>query len=134
MNEPIDVSISYPGGKRIDATIAGYTVTTDHPVKDGGEGTAPNPFQLFWVALANCMGHYARSFCEERKIPIEGMGLTVHCEFDEAVKRYTRVTTTLTLPGGFPEKYRTAIQRAVEACTVKKHILNAPDFELVIAD
>ena len=38
----------------------------------------------------------------------------------------------LDLPEGFPEKYRAAIERAVDHCAVKKHILEPPRFELVV--
>jgi len=36
----------------------------------------------------------------------------------------------LTLPRGFPEKYRAGITRAMELCTVKRHIMDAPEFSV----
>ena len=46
---------------------------------------------------------------------------------------YGVIATFITLPPGFPEKYRTAIERAVDHCTVKKHILEPPRFELNVS-
>jgi ribosomal protein S12 methylthiotransferase accessory factor len=34
----------------------------------------------------------------------------------------------LTLPKGFPEKYKGGIVRAMELCAVKRHITEAPEF------
>ncbi len=36
-----------------------------------------------------------------------------------------KVTITVDLPAGFPEKYRFALVKAVDHCTVKAHILPA---------
>ena len=38
------------------------------------------------------------------------------------------------LPEAFPDKYRQAIVRAVEQCTVKRHILHPPIFEVRVAE
>jgi putative redox protein len=52
-------------------------------------------------------------------------------ERGEASKMIDKVTITVDLPAGFPEKYRFALVKAVDHCTVKAHILRAPQFEVV---
>jgi len=42
------------------------------------------------------------------------------------------VRLQLTLPAGFPPKYREGIVRAMELCAVKKHIQNPPEFTVEI--
>jgi ribosomal protein S12 methylthiotransferase accessory factor len=122
------IAVSFPGGKKVNAQIGGLIVQTDQPVEDGGEGSAPAPFALFLASLATCAGYYALQFCLSREIPTNGMSLKTTCTFDETERRYTAVDIVLTLPTGFPEKYRDAIVRAMDACAVKKHILNPPKF------
>jgi ribosomal protein S12 methylthiotransferase accessory factor len=36
----------------------------------------------------------------------------------------------LTLPTEFPEKYKAAIFRTVDLCTVKKHIMSPPEIKI----
>jgi putative redox protein len=44
------------------------------------------------------------------------------------------VRIELELPARFPEKYRDALERAVDQCAVKKHIVEPPKFEIVSVD
>ncbi len=122
------VAVSFPGGKRLAARIDQHTVFCDQPADEGGSDTAPSPFDLFLVSLATCSAYYAQGFCEARDIDTSGMALTLHCEYDEEAKRYPRMEMTLTLPPDFPAKYENAVLKAMEACFVKKHILNPPEF------
>ena len=39
-----------------------------------------------------------------------------------------RIAFDLQLPEGFPQKYEQAIVRAVEQCTVKRHVQDPPKF------
>jgi len=48
---------------------------------------------------------------------------------DEAGKnRLSRLTLDILLPPDFPEKYRNAIVKTAELCTVKKVIMDPPEF------
>src|SRR5690349_10638211 len=91
-----------------------------------------SPFDLFLASIAACMGFYALRFCQERSLSTEGLGLTLEPIRDEQAKRTTLIRVELVLPSTFPEKYRAAIERAVDQCAVKKHILEPPRFELQV--
>jgi ribosomal protein S12 methylthiotransferase accessory factor len=41
-----------------------------------------------------------------------------------------KIVIDIKLPEGFPQQYKEAIVKAVESCTVKKHIQNPPEFEV----
>jgi len=122
------VAVSFPGGKRLAARIGQHTVFCDQPADEGGGDTAPSPFDLFLASIATCSAYYAQGFCEKRDIDTSGMALTLHCEYDEEAHRYPRIEMTLALPEEFPKKYENAVLKAMEACFVKKHIVNAPEF------
>ncbi|MHC4780746.1 MAG: OsmC family protein, partial [Planctomycetota bacterium] len=96
------LTVSFPGGKRVDVEMDGKTVPTDQPKKDGGEDSAPAPFQLFLISIAACAGVYAQEFCHARKISTEGMKSTMQCDYDTDLKRFSKMTIELTLPEGFP--------------------------------
>jgi len=127
------VTVSFHEGKRVDAHIDGQVIRTDQSVANGGAGLAPEPFSLFLASIASCAGFYAMQFCQARTIDTQGLGLSMHCVWDDQSRRYARITFALQLPAGFPQKYHKALQRAVDACMVKKHILTPPEFEVVLS-
>ena len=55
----VDIDVQFPGGKRVDATFKEFVVATDQPRAEGGQGSAPEPFDYFFVAIATCAGIYA---------------------------------------------------------------------------
>ena len=62
----MDMIVSFPGGLKVDAEYKGFTVKTDQPEGEGGENTAPSPFDLFFCSVGTCAGFYVLSFCRER--------------------------------------------------------------------
>lgn len=128
MNE---VVVSFPGGKRVDAQIGSLIVRTDQPVESGGENSAVAPFELFLASLATCAGFYAMAFCQARNLPTEGLKLRQTMDVDSETHLAKSIRIELTLPEGFPEKYRVAIVRAAEGCKVKKTIAALPTIEVI---
>ena len=126
----MDIEVTFPGGKRVDAKVGEFLVQTDQPVDLGGAGSAIAPFEMFLASLATCAGIYALGFCQARKLPTEGLKLTQHYELNPETKLPSKVSITLQLPDGFPEMYRGAIVRAVEGCKVKKTVMSQPVFEV----
>jgi ribosomal protein S12 methylthiotransferase accessory factor len=127
----MEMKITFPGGKKVNAEMNGMMIPTDQPLDDGGEGTAPSPFVYFLASLGTCAGIYVLSFCQQRDITTEGMTLDQRMEFaldDAGKRRLSKVTIDITLPAGFPEKYRNAIVKTAELCTVKKVITDPPEF------
>ena len=124
------MSVSFPGGKRVDAEYGGFTIRTDQSPKDGGEGSAPQPFHLFLASIATCAGIYVKGYCDTRQIPTENLGIEMHVERDEE-HRVARLALEIRLPEGFPEKHREAVIRAADLCAVKKHVMKPPVFEIL---
>jgi uncharacterized OsmC-like protein len=131
-DEPIEVL--FPGGKSVSAKVGGFLVHTDQSPRAGGAGSAPEPFDLFLASIATCAGIFALNFCQSRDIPSEGLQLHMNCIRDPATRLISRMELALTLPQGFPEKYRGGIVKAVELCTVKRHIMQAPEFAVALRD
>lgn len=127
-----ELTIGFPGGSKVDVHLDGLVVHTDQPVKDGGQGSAPTPSQLFLASIASCAGYYALVFCQKRGIETQGMGLVMRLAKDDTTKLIRTMTLVLTLPDAFPEKYRPAILKAMDACWVKKHLVDPPRIEMVI--
>jgi len=126
------IEVRFPGGVAVDVMTGGFVVRTDQPIASGGGGTAPSPFDLFVASIAACAGFYALRFCRERGLSTLGLSVTLATEEDEAHHRIAGVRLAVTLPDGFPEKYRGAILRAVNQCSVKRHLEEPPVFDVSV--
>jgi len=124
----MQIDITFPGGKRVDASFGPFVVHTDQSPQAGGEGTAPEPYSYFLASIGTCAGIFVLGFCQARGIPTEGLRLTETVEWDRAAHRLSRVRIDIHLPKGFPEKYKDAVKRAAESCSVKKTIFDPPGF------
>lgn len=126
----MELTVSFPGGKRVDADGLGHTIRTDQAPEAGGEGSAPEPYLLFLASLGTCAGIYVLSFCQRRGISAEGLSLTQRMDFHPASGRLERVSLTIHIPPSFPEKYREALVRAADQCAVKKVLFDPPVFDI----
>ncbi len=124
-------TIDFPGGKKVDARFEGFTVKTDQRLAHGGEQTAPNPFDYFFVSLATCAGISALDYCQQNQLSTEGLAVTLKAHRHPTQPRYDRIVTEVTLPPGLTGEQQKALLAEVEDCTVKRHILTPPAFELV---
>ena len=61
-----EMTVDFPGGKKVTAHYDDFEMATDQGVDSGGEGTAPEPFDFFLASLATCAGYYVLKFCEGR--------------------------------------------------------------------
>jgi putative redox protein len=126
-----EIKILFGDGLKVNAEYKGFLVHTDQPVHQGGEGTAPSPFDYFLISLATCAGFYALEFCQARKIPTGGLAVSMSTERGAVSKMIEKVTIQVDLPPGFPPKYRETVIKAIDHCTVKAHILRPPRFEIL---
>ncbi|WP_028575751.1 OsmC family protein [Desulfonatronovibrio hydrogenovorans] len=128
------IKVVFHQGAKISAEVDRWKIVTDQPEKDGGQDSAPNPFQFFLASLATCAGYYALSFCRKREISTKGLSLNLVYTWTKKEGRITKMDFEITLPEGFPEKYRKALIRAVDACTVKKHLTRPPEMKVLVQE
>ena len=130
------MTVTFPGGKRVDASYSGFEIKTDQCVDSGGDGSAPEPYDYFLASLATCAGIYVLGFCQKRDIPHDGVSLRQSWEREEKTNRLSRVWISIEVPPGFPDKYHKALVRAASQCSVKKTIESPPEFvvDTVIKD
>ncbi|MHC5036454.1 MAG: OsmC family protein [Planctomycetota bacterium] len=126
----MDLEMRFPGGKKVEARMKDHVVLTDQTPKDGGEGAAPAPFDLFVASIGTCSAYYVLSFCQTRNIPLEGLRVTLSTEKDPKKKLLSRIELRIHLPSTFPEKYRDAVVKAAKFCAVSKHLYDPPVIEV----
>ena len=126
----MDMKVSFPGGKKVNATYKGFTIKTDQSEKSGGEGTAPAPFDLFLSSIGTCAGLYVLLFCQERDISTDNINVVMKTERNPETHMIGKISIDINLPEGFPKKYTKAVISSANLCAVKKHILKAPAFDI----
>jgi putative redox protein len=126
----MEIEVFFPGGLRTGARLRDFTIMTDQPLDQCGENTAPSPMELFQASLATCAGYYVMRFCQQRKIPTDGIRLVQRAVRNPESKMITKIGIEIQLPDGFPERYRAAVVKAADQCAVKKHLQHPPEMEV----
>ncbi|MBC2703527.1 OsmC family protein [Desulfobacula sp.] len=111
--------VTFPNNKKIDVEFNNFKIKTDQSKENGGDETAPEPFDVFISSLGACAGIYAKSFCDVRKLPTSNMHIFVDVLFNEGKKLMDQVNITLHVNQHFPEKYIKPIIKAMNGCAVK---------------
>jgi len=128
-----EIVVTLPGQRRVDAKIAQHTIRTDQPIEKGGEDSAPAPFDLFLASIGTCAGVFVQGFCAKRGIPSGDIRITERPRFSEE-GILEEIDLHLELPASFPEKYRPALVKVVEQCSVKRAILAQPRFTIRVTE
>ena len=129
----MEMKICFSGGKKVDADYKGLTIKTDQPKHEGGDESAPEPFSLFIASIGTCTGFYVLSFCQERNIPTADINLLLKIEENKETHMTKKITIEIQVQDDFPENYKKAIIKAASLCTVKKHLDNPPEIDILLA-
>lgn len=127
------ITITFPGGKKVNAEMNGMVIPTDQSKLEGGEASAPSPYLHFLASIGTCAGIYVLSFCQERKIPTDNITLTERLEYattPEGKSVLDTIAIDINVPPDFPEKYHKALSKVADQCAVKKTIMNPPKFAI----
>ena len=125
-----EFTVTLPGGRRAEATIRGHQVVTDQPLDNGGDDTAPTPYELMLAAVGTCVAVTLQGFCAKRGIPFDGISVKQSMRYADDGWKLLAVDLDVHLPPDFPEKYRDAALRAAGECSVKKVMSAGPVFTL----
>ncbi len=120
--------VTFPGNKKIDVAFNNFKIKTDQAKENGGDETAPEPYDVFISSLAACAGIYAKSFCDVRKLSTNNMYISCNVSFKEEQKLMDQVNITLHVNQDFPEKYIKAIIKSMNGCAVKNQL--HPDIKI----
>lgn len=129
------MEILLAGGKKVNALCGDFEIRTDQSVGNGGEASAPEPFDLFLASLGTCAAVYVAGFCHERDISTDRIRLIQTWARDEK-RKLTGIRLEIRVPPEFPEKYHRALVRAAGRCSVKRVLEGPPpiETEILVAD
>jgi len=126
----MEMQIYFDGNKKVNAKLNGNVIKTDQPVQGGGDGSAPAPFDLFLASLGTCAGIYVKGFCDQRGISTDNIKIIQKMNFNPSTRLIDKIDLEIQLPDDFPEKYKDAVIKAADQCAVKRHLQEAPEFDV----
>jgi uncharacterized OsmC-like protein len=89
------------------------------------------PVELMPASLGTCVALYVHRFLATRGLDSTGLTVEVTAVGAPNPNRIGKFGVDVKIPGGVPEKYRDAVRRAAETCTVHHTLTHAP--EIVVA-
>jgi putative redox protein len=128
----MEMEIRFPGGKKVEAKYDTKIILTDQPVDDGGEGSAPAPFDLFIASIGTCTGYYVLSFCQKNNIPTDQIKLITRILRNPTTYMVEDIQINIQVPKNFPEKYKNAVVKAAAVCSVKRHLEQPPQINISV--
>lgn len=126
------ITVTYAGGDRTRIGVRGHRLTTDQPVEDGGDDTAPTPTEMFVASLAACVAFYAQRFLRRHSLPAEGLTVKADYAWAENPHRVGAIDLSVDAPGLPPAKVE-AFARVIEHCTVHNSLQVPPEIRMRLA-
>jgi len=127
-----ELTITFPGNKRVDAEWNGWVIHTDQSQLSGGNASAPEPFALFLASIGTCAGIYVHGFLDARDLSSEGIVIKQKLEVDDK-GQLSGVELDIQVPDTIPEKYHAALIRVSNMCAVKKTIQDGLQFDVHVS-
>lgn len=126
------MQVTFPGGKRVDCQWGDHLVHTDQLKRNGGDESAPQPFDLFFASLATCAGISALDYLQARNLATKGLKVDLIATLNKQERRYDHIRIHVTPPTGLSEEDRQGLLQEASDCSVKRHILTPPQFETTL--
>ena len=122
--------ITFGGNKKVNSHYRGFTINTDQPENSGGDNTALSPFELFLASIGMCTGFYVLAFCQSRSISTDNIKITQTVIRSDTTHMVEKVMIDINLPPDFPEKYKAAVIKTAQSCSVKKFLDAPPEIQI----
>ena len=128
------VKVTWDGGVRFTADVRGHKVHVDQPLQGGGEDSAPGPLDLLPASLGTCVAYFVQQFLVTRGVDPTGLEVAVEVMGAPNPHRIGRFDVRVQVPAGMPERYREAVARVAETCTVHHTLSHTPEIAVSVEE
>jgi putative redox protein len=105
---------------RHEIHIGRNSLASDLSVEEGGDGSGPNPHDLYDAALGACTALTVLWYAKHRKIPVEGIEVSVERDATQERAGIYRLSAALKLTGNLNAAQREELLRAAQKCPIHK--------------
>jgi putative redox protein len=95
-------------------------LATDGSVEEGGEGSGPNPHDLYDSALGACKALTVLWYAKRKGIPVEGIEVSVGRDASQERSGIYRLSAQLSLTGNLTASQREDLLRVAQKCPIHK--------------
>ena len=128
----MELTVNYLGDVQFEAETRGHKIICDQPLDNGGADEGMTPPEFLLASLATCAGFYAVQYLNVRKLPSEGLKVTVTAEKVLNPARLDQFVLTIETPTELSEKDADGVRRSAEKCLVKNTMLMPPSISLSV--
>lgn len=119
----------WEGGYRCRVTAGGFEVRVDEPEHAGGEGTGPQPTDLFLASLGSCFALAVAHVGRKRGIELADLAVLVVGAYDGPKFSHLRVEVTSSHER---EELDRLVERAKAVCYVSNTLRTLNEVEVVV--
>ena len=112
-----DLEITFPGEKRVYATIAGHCIRTDEPCGGKHYQNLPCPFHLLLTSIGTCLGSSILQFCHSQGIETSDIKVLQHSDVSSDLN-INSISIIILVPQNFPTRHEKSIIEAGRKCSV----------------
>jgi putative redox protein len=105
---------------RHEIHIGASILTTDVDAVEGGEGSGPNPHDLYDSALGACIALTVLWYSKHKHIPVEGIEVSVDRYATQERAGIYRLTTALAVSGDLSATQREELLRVARQCPIHR--------------
>ncbi len=114
------ISISNEKGLLQRISIGPHTLHSDVSVELGGEGSAPEPHDLFDAALGACKALTLALYAKQRGLPLEGLDVKLNRDDSQERQGIYHLNVELTLHSALDDAQRQQLLRVADKCPIHK--------------
>ncbi len=127
----MEATAEYAGAARFEVSARGHRVVCDQPPANGGSDTGMTPPEFLLASLATCAGFYAAQYLNARKLPADGLRVTVTAEKAQHPARLDSFRIEVHV-GELDRRHEEGVLRAVKSCLIHNTLAAHPAMEIVI--
>ena len=113
----LDLEITFPGEKRVYATIDGHCIRTDEPCGGKLYQNLPCPFHLLLTSIGTCLGSSILQFCDSQGIETSDIKILQRSDVSSDLN-INSISISILVPQNFPLRHEKSIVKAGRKCSV----------------
>lgn len=131
----MEVKVTHEGKARFQIEARDHVIESDQPLDNGGDDAAMTPPELFLASIGSCAAYYAAQYLKSRKLPQEGLEVTVQAEKLREPARLGNFVIQVKTPVSLTDEQTLAMDRSVHRCLIHQTMLHVPSIEIeILAD
>ena len=107
-----------------------HTLICDQPDENGGSDKGMAPPEIMLASLGSCAAFYAVQYLKTRKLPADGLEVTVDAEKLKAPARMGNFRIEVHCPLGLTEEQQQAMVRTVHSCLIHNTLMSVPEIAI----